>query len=192
MSNKAKPLPVDIIREALELDPTSKTWLRWKKRPKSHFATEFVYKMWNAAWPGREAGSLFRISKWKQYWVVGLCDKHLYAHRVVWFLANDTDPVGFEIDHRDADNLNNNPQNLRLATHAQNTMNRGATNLNVSGIKGVIWEESKNRWRAQITVKRRRKVLGFFANREDAIAAREKAASEFHGEFARFDCVTGP
>ena len=187
MSNKSKPLPVDIIRESLELDPTSRTWLRWKKRPEHHFATELACRKWNGAWPGKEAGSLFRVSKWKKYWAVGLCDKNLYAHRVVWFLANGTDPVGFEIDHRDTNNLNNDPQNLRLATHAQNAMNRGVTVVNASGIKGVIWEESKNRWRAQITLKRRRKNLGFFTNREDAIAAREKAAKELHGEFARFE-----
>jgi hypothetical protein len=185
MSNKAKPLPVDIIRESLELDPTSKTWLRWKKRPSHHFPTDSACRAWNGAWAGKHAGSKFRISKWKTYWAVSLCSKNLYAHRVVWLLANGADPGRFEIDHIDCDSFNNNPKNLRLATHSQNTMNRGSNCINRSGIKGVIWEEKTKRWRARIIVNQQRIHLGYFSNREDAIAARENAAAELHGEFAR-------
>ena len=187
MSNKAKPLPVNIIREALELDPTSKTWLRWKKRPRSHFETEFVYRMWNSAWPGKEAGWKFRISKWKTYWAIGLCNRNLYAHRVVWLLANGTDPGCFEIDHIDMDSFNNNPQNLRLATHAQNAMNRGVSSQNRSGIKGVGWVKRSQKWEARIHLNRRKKCLGYFNSIEEAAAAYEEAAKELHGEFARIE-----
>jgi hypothetical protein len=187
MSNKAKPLPVDIIRESLELDPTSKTWLRWKKRPSHHFPTDSACNAWNGAWAGKHAGSKFPISKWKVYWGVGLCGKNLYAHRVVWLLANGTDPGQFEIDHIDRDSLNNNPENLRLATHAQNTMNRKATYVNSSGKKGVGWNKRANKWEARIHLNRRKKFLGNFDSIEDAAAAYKKAAVELHGEFALCD-----
>ena len=102
-------------------------------------------------------------------------------------MANGTDPGQLEVDHIDRDSLNNNPENLRLATHAQNAMNRRATCINSSGKKGVGWNKICNKWEARITVGRRKKFLGNFDSIEDAVAAYKKAAIELHGEFASYD-----
>lgn len=46
---------------------------------------------------------------------------------------------------------------------------------NKSGVKGVFWDKSRQRWRATITLKGKMKWLGTFIHIEDAIEARKKA-----------------
>jgi len=50
---------------------------------------------------------------------------------------------------------------------------------NKSGTVGVSWSNSKQRWRAVITVNRKKIHLGFFENKERAIAAREAANRKY-------------
>ena len=63
------------------------------------------------------------------------------------------------------------------------------TNKNKSGIVGVCWSNSKNRWRAHITVNGKSIHLGFFEEKERAIAARE-AANRKYG-FVRISDLNG-
>ncbi len=94
-------------------------------------------------------------------------------------------PFGMEVDHRDGDGLNNQRSNLRLATHQQNLCNKSAQKNSASGIKGVSWCESRNKWAAFIRHNGKTKNLGRFANRADAINAYNVAAIKAQGEFAR-------
>ena len=90
-----------------------------------------------------------------------------------------------EIDHVDGNGLNNRRNNLRAATTAQNQRNQGIDRRNKSGVKGVWWVGSQQKWRAGITVDRKRYYLGSFSSKEDAAAAYDMAAARLHGEFAR-------
>ena len=54
---------------------------------------------------------------------------------------------------------------------------------NTSGIKGVSWDKSRNKWVAQIQFKGKNYYLGRYANKEDAREAREKAEKEMFGKF---------
>jgi predicted XRE-type DNA-binding protein len=50
----------------------------------------------------------------------------VYAHRVVWMVANHREiPSGLEINHKDGDPTNNRPENLDLATRQENTLHAG-------------------------------------------------------------------
>ncbi len=56
---------------------------------------------------------------------------------------------------------------------------------NTSGVPGVDWRASKQRWRAMICFKGRRYYLGSYARFEDAVKARKEAEEALHDEFLR-------
>lgn len=95
-------------------------------------------------------------------------------------------PSGLVIDHIDGDGLNNQRSNLRVATVSQNGMNRrGLQSNNTSGHPGVVWDNDRNCWRAQIQLEGKMYNLGRYHTLEEATAARNTKAAEMHGEFAR-------
>lgn len=94
-------------------------------------------------------------------------------------------PKGFDTDHIDGNGLNNQRDNLRVCTHAENRRNQGKQENNTSGYKGVVWDKGK--WRAEITVNRRKIRLGIFGDPEMAARAYDKAAKQYHGTFAKLN-----
>lgn len=56
---------------------------------------------------------------------------------------------------------------------------------NTSGVPGVDWWASKQRWRAAICFKGKRYYLGSYGQFEDAVRARKRAEEELHGTFLR-------
>lgn len=54
---------------------------------------------------------------------------------------------------------------------------------NKTGVKGVSWMSSRQKYRAQITFKRKIYNLGYFDRLEDAAEARKKAEEEMFGVF---------
>lgn len=89
-----------------------------------------------------------------------------------------------EVDHRDGDGLNNQRGNLRIATVSQNQANRSRARNNTSGFKGVIWEPSRRKWRAQICVAGKRMTLTRRNDPLEAARAYNEAALKHYGEFA--------
>lgn len=51
---------------------------------------------------------------------------------------------------------------------------------NKSGRKGVTWMASRGKWRAYIGVKGKQISLGYFNEKEDAIAARKAGEEKYH------------
>lgn len=49
-----------------------------------------------------------------------------------------------------------------------------------SGVKGVCWMASRQKWRAYIGFQGRQITLGYFKNKEDAIKARKEAEEKYH------------
>ncbi len=96
--------------------------------------------------------------------------------------------MGFDpaasIDHANGHKLDNRRANLRTATCAQNTWNRGLRRDNVSGFKGVSWYRRDSLWEAFITSGGEREFLGRFDSAEAAARAYDDAARKMHGEFA--------
>lgn len=104
----------------------------------------------------------------------------LYLHRVIM-----GDPIGLDIDHRDANALDNRRTNLRAATKSQNMHNQRIRADNTSGYKGVRWLPTERRWGARIAVNGVRHSLGLFRCSTSAAVAYAKASRELHGEFGR-------
>lgn len=93
---------------------------------------------------------------------------------------------GCEIDHRDANRLNNTRQNLRAVTVSQNQANQ-IPRPGTSKYKGVSWDASRGLWRADIRHNYKRIPLGRFESEEDAARAYDQKALELFGEHARLN-----
>ena len=104
-------------------------------------------------------------------------------HRLVAnaFLENPEDKKC--VDHIDRNKLNNHISNLRYATVSENAQNVSINTTNTSGVRGVSLDKKLNKWKVQITVNGIRKHLGYFTNKEDAIAARQNAEIQYFKEF---------
>ena len=110
----------------------------------------------------------------------GLCHKLL--HRVI--MGNPEDMV---IDHVNRDKLNNCRSNLRICTNQQNQMKRGKSKNNKTGVIGVSWHKSSEKWQATIRLNNKEIYLGCFDDLEDASQARKEAEIKYFGEFRNKD-----
>lgn len=67
--------------------------------------------------------------------------------------------------------------NLQIITRKKPQSN------NTSGVTGVRWDKSRNKWYAEITFKKKVYYLGRYVNKEDAINVRKEAEEKLFGEF---------
>lgn len=111
----------------------------------------------------------------------GRKQKKVQMHRVIMQAPDD-----MQVDHIDRDGLNNQRNNMRLCTHAQNQRNR-RTQANFSGYKGVNWNNKSKKWQVYISVNDKAVFLGSFFCPIKAAVAYDKAAIRYSGEFARLN-----
>ena len=86
------------------------------------------------------------------------------------------------IDHINRDKTDNCVSNLRWATDTENQRNKLGHGM--SGVKGVRFVSSREKFRATITVNRKQIHIGYFNTMDAAAAAYKDAAAELFGEFA--------
>ena len=114
------------------------------------------------------------------YVMIGLGGKHLFGHRIAWFLHYGYLPEQ-QIDHKDRNRANNRIDNLRVTENnwADNHQNRSLPSNNTSGVIGVKWHKASGKWAAQIQVNRKQIHLGLFEKFDDAVAARKAAEIKY-------------
>ena len=95
-------------------------------------------------------------------------------------------PDGYDVDHiRGKNSRNDNRKsNLRIATRSQNNMNKGLQSNNTSGVTGVYWDNTYQKWKSQIRINNKNIGLGMFNDKESAINARKKAEEKYFGEWS--------
>lgn len=116
----------------------------------------------------------------------GVSKKNVYMHHLIF----GKPPVGFVIDHKNINPLDNRKGNLRVCTKAENNRNSKMSPKNKSGFKGVSLGSGVNKlrtkpWRGDIKMDGKRIFLGWFPTPQEAHKAYEEAALKYHGEFAR-------
>lgn len=80
----------------------------------------------------------------------------------------------------------NNLENMIIDNVNINAINRDTTfSNNTSGVTGVRWDKSRERWLSEIKFKKKRYFLGRYKNKEDAIKARKDAEEKLHKRFLR-------
>jgi hypothetical protein len=117
-------------------------------------------------------GSIAGCTNPKGYVNISLDGKTISAARLAWLYVTGEDPGSMEIDHINRVRSDNRFINLRLATRKQNNENIGVPRNNTTGTRGVHFASGRNRWEAYIYHNRRRRHIGYFKSKDEAIAAR--------------------
>jgi hypothetical protein len=116
------------------------------------------------------------------YWVIFINYKSYFAHRLAWLYMTGEWPSN-QIDHRDANRLNNEWKNLRAATGSQNAKNKRPK---PGHLIGAAWHQKVQKWIPTIRVNGEKVRLGTYDCPAAAHFAYVVAADKHHGEFARF------
>lgn len=126
------------------------------------------------------AGDIAGHTQADGYVTIRIDDRAYYGHRLAWTHVHGYWPKS-RIDHKDGNPSNNQIENLREATQAQNMANALKQKNNKSGVRGVCFDTSRNRWLAFIS----KKHIGHFDTFEGAVNARKEAENNLHPEFRR-------
>jgi hypothetical protein len=148
---------------------------------------EFLNKTDRARTPKAMSGMVAGyISKSHGYRMLSWKNNALLGHRVAWTMHYGEWPID-EIDHINNIRFDNRIANLRQASKEENNRNKVISRRNTSGIKGVTWLKSRQKWVAKICFKRKHTTIGYFTLKEKAAEAYAEAAHRLHGEFARLE-----
>lgn len=129
----------------------------------------------------RKVGNALRSITGKGYLSGSINGRRYRVHRLVFLYFHGFMPL--QVDHIDGNRQNNQIENLREATSAQNSQNRMATGA--TKIKGVVWHKQSKKWVASICINRKSVHLGSFEKIEDAAQVATDARKKLHGDFAR-------
>lgn len=107
------------------------------------------------------------------------CGGKTSLHRIVMDAAK-----GETIDHINHKLEDNRKSNLRKCSRPQNSANSIPKKNSKTGVPGVYYDKSRNKWAAQITSNRKRISLGRYDNFDDAVAARRSAENKYFKNFS--------
>jgi hypothetical protein len=100
--------------------------------------------------------------------------KQYDVHQLVAMAFLGHQPNGHDIvvNHIDNNPLNNNVNNLELVSQRYNT------SCNKTDV-GTSWDKRRNKWEARIRINNKKKFLGYFDDKQDALDAYQKALDEY-------------
>jgi hypothetical protein len=93
----------------------------------------------------------------------------IFMHREIMGLPYQKDDR--EVDHRNRQKLDNQRENLRIVTLAQNHQNMPSQRGSTSQYRGVYWHVRYERWIGQVKLNRRKYQVGTFMTEEAAHTA---------------------
>lgn len=108
--------------------------------------------------------------------------KNFSLHRLIMNF-----PKNMQINHIDGNGLNNQKNNLRVCTQAENLRNSKKSKNNTSGYKGVSYNKYAKKYDARIMIDHKQIFLGNFKTLELAYVAYCKASKKYHGKFGRVE-----
>lgn len=139
------------------------------------------YRPGNRSFNMRDAGTPALQTPMKNGYLCGrISGKTYYAHRVIWKWMTGQEPEF--IDHINHDRADNRWENLRNVAKAENCKNVKRGSRNTSGVVGVRWDYSREKWVAQIKVTGKGRHLGYYDSFKRAVSVRKRAEAElgFH------------
>ena len=121
------------------------------------------------------------------YYIVGLfkngnkTSKTVHTLVAEAFIENPNDKPN--VDHMNNNQLDNRKENLRYCLQKENIRNSVMRNEYTSGVKGVIFDKTRNKWCARIRIDGINVHLGRFNTIEEAKEARQIRANQAFGVF---------
>lgn len=113
-----------------------------------------------------------------------MVDRQFYkAHRLAFLYMEGSFPRS-DVDHINREPSDNRWANLRRATRSENNRNTRLYRNNTSGMRGVSWDKSKQKWVANGRLHGVLKKLGSFTDKEEAGRVAAAWRAEHHGDFA--------
>lgn len=106
-----------------------------------------------------------------------------YMHRLILGITQPS----IQVDHLNHDGLDNRKQNLRACTNQENQTNsrkRRPHGRASSQFKGVCWDKTLGKWKAEIKRDYKHRHIGYFLDEKEAARAYDAAAKQYHGTFA--------
>jgi hypothetical protein len=119
------------------------------------------------------------------YRKIHFLDKQEYEHRLVYLWHHGYIPK--EIDHINGNKLDNRIENLREVTHSQNAMNVKLKKNNTSGVKGVCWDKTRNKWKVKVSINNKTINCGRYDDFELAELVAIEARDKYHRQFVKYD-----
>jgi hypothetical protein len=107
--------------------------------------------------------------------IASVAGKMYFVHRLIWKLVYDEEPS--VIDHINRNPQDNRISNLRACTNRQNCGNRVSTG---------VYQRKHGKWQAICSEKH----IGYFFNKEEAVAAYQEAHKSTYGSFSPYHAKT--
>jgi len=104
--------------------------------------------------------------------------KSLLLHRYI----KDIHSSDF-VDHINRDKMDNENLNLRVVCPSESGVNKSIQSNNTSGITGVIWDKSREKWKVVLNIYNVCYNLGRYDSFDDAVGVRLEAEKKYHKEF---------
>jgi len=169
MNKNAELLPYyERAKELLNYDP--KTGLFTWKQTRTFTAIK-----------GSVAGSKDKCGYLRVCITLNRIEKTLKLHRLAYLIIHGEMPN--IVDHINLIKDDNRAENLRTCNAYQNQMNKAKLSSNKTGYKGVVYVESRGKYRAKIGYKGKNLHLGHFDCPKKAHEAYVKKSKELAGEF---------
>lgn len=166
-------LTAEFVRSILDYAPDTGIF-RWRHRADRK-------RNWNSRYAGTVAGQTS-----SGYRAIQIDGKGAYpAARIAWLYVTGEWPPD-QIDHINSVRDDDRFDNLRAATNAENSQNRGPQRNNrSSGLRGVHFHAQSGKWRARIKFDGCHYSLGLHDKPEEAAAARDAFVAKHLGAFGR-------
>lgn len=143
----------EYLKQRLDYNPDTGIFV-WRKNTQIRFA-------------GKVAGSIHANG----YIVININGKILPAHRLAFLYMKGYFPEN-DCDHINRIRDDNRWSNLREVSKQCNTRNSKTYSTNTSGVRGVSWYKTYNKWVAQIILNNKQYGLGYFKDFTEAVCYR--------------------
>ena len=157
------------LKELLHYDPETGIFT-WRKRDRKYFKSNHYFNIWNDQFSGKKTGSM----NGGGYLRTSVLGRRYKTHRLAFLYMTGEFPPD-HTDHINGIRDDNRWVNLRAVSHAENGKNQRLKSNNNSGFNGVFWREDTRKWRVFISVNGKRKHLGQFIDKFEAVCCRKAA-----------------